>query len=198
MSSGKCSIAAGLAHNFISATLHTAVTKRSSPTKHSALSAVANLSLCIVGLQGFLKAASVNQGASTSRPRRRVAHPSTYRASLLSPTTTMSHLRQAAARLSRPVFRTQIISRPSTATRHFSTTPRILASTTAAKTGDHASEHADHGHGHESHYDPPGGWLWGIRPGEKAEREGWEIPFYVMCAGYVVAVIAYSMKEDTS
>lgn len=110
----------------------------------------------------------------------------------------MNPLRQAATRLARPAFRTQIISRPTTATKSFSSTPRILASTTAAKTGDHASEHADHGHGHESHYDPPGGWLWGLRPGEKAPREGWEIPFYVICAGYVVAVIAYTMKEDTS
>ncbi|KAK5942967.1 hypothetical protein PMZ80_003972 [Knufia obscura] len=110
----------------------------------------------------------------------------------------MNPLRQAATRLTRPAFRTQIISRPTTAARSFSTTPQILASTAAAKTGDHSSDHAEHGHGHESHYDPPGGWLWGLRPGEKYEREGWEIPFYVMCAGYVVAVIAYTMKEDTS
>lgn len=82
--------------------------------------------------------------------------------------------------------------------RSLSTTPRLLA-TTAEKTGDHHTPFAEHSdHGHESHYDPPGGWLWGIRPGEKYEREGWEIPFYIMCAGYVVAVIAYSMKEDTS
>lgn len=80
--------------------------------------------------------------------------------------------------------------------RALSTTPRLLASHAAEK-GDHHAVHAEHGE-HDSHYDPPGGWLWGIRPGEKAEREGWEIPFYVMCAGYVIAVIAYSMKEDTS
>lgn len=114
----------------------------------------------------------------------------------------MNPLKQAATRLTRPVFRTRIISRPTAAIRPFSTTPRILANTTPAtapaSSGDHASEHAEHGHGHESHYDPPGGWLWGLRPGEKAEREGWEIPFYIMCAGYVVAVIAYTMKEDTS
>ena len=107
----------------------------------------------------------------------------------------MNTFRQAATRLSRPAFRTQIISRP--AIRHINTTPPLLA-TTAATKGDTASTHAEHDEHHESHYDPPGGWLWGLRPGEKAEREGWEIPFYVMCAGYVVAVIAYSMKEDTS
>lgn len=41
--------------------------------------------------------------------------------------------------------------------------------------------------------------MWGVPPGEKREREGWEIPFYVMyCGSLVVAVIAYTMKEDTS
>lgn len=110
----------------------------------------------------------------------------------------MNPLRQAAGRLTRPSFRTSIISRPNPSVQRYSTTPRLLA-TTAETKGDHHAVHAEHdSHGHESHYDPPGGWLWGIRPGEKAEREGWEIPFYVMCAGYIVAVVAYSMKEDTS
>jgi hypothetical protein len=109
----------------------------------------------------------------------------------------MNPLKQAATRLSRPAFRTQIVSRPTV--RSLNTTPRLLAATTASTKGDHASTHAEHhGDHHESHYDPPGGWLWGIRPGEKVEREGWEIPFYVMIAGYVVAIIAYTMKEDTS
>lgn len=114
----------------------------------------------------------------------------------------MNPLRNAASRL-RPTsllsYRTAIISRPTTTSslRTFSTTPRFLAATEAATKGDHHAVHAEHGE-HDSHYDPPGGWLWGIRPGEKAEREGWEMPFYVMCAGYIIAVIAYSMKEDTS
>ncbi|KAL9074145.1 MAG: hypothetical protein Q9157_004493 [Trypethelium eluteriae] len=29
-------------------------------------------------------------------------------------------------------------------------------------------------HGHEDPYDPPGGWLWGVPPGQKYENEGWE------------------------
>ncbi|KAL8849648.1 MAG: hypothetical protein Q9221_005415 [Calogaya cf. arnoldii] len=33
----------------------------------------------------------------------------------------------------------------------------------------HLSEDA-----HSSHYDPPSGWLWGIPPGEKREKEAWE------------------------
>lgn len=69
----------------------------------------------------------------------------------------------------------------------------------AAAPKSHDLHGSDGGHdAHESHFDPPGGWLWGQRPGEKYEREGWEIPFYAICAMYVVAVIAYSMKEDTS
>ncbi|KAJ9644455.1 hypothetical protein H2199_003418 [Coniosporium tulheliwenetii] len=27
---------------------------------------------------------------------------------------------------------------------------------------------------HEDHYDPPTGWLWGVPPGTKPEKEGWE------------------------
>lgn len=42
---------------------------------------------------------------------------------------------------------------------------RPLSSTAARTAGDHA---------HEDHYDPPGGWLFGVKPGEKYENEGWE------------------------
>ncbi|KAK3402241.1 NADH:ubiquinone oxidoreductase 11.6kD subunit [Sordaria brevicollis] len=49
------------------------------------------------------------------------------------------------------------------------------------------------------HYDPPSGWLFGVRPGEKYEREGWEIPFfYGMCGSFAVASVAYAFKPDTS
>jgi hypothetical protein len=70
---------------------------------------------------------------------------------------------------------------------------RFLSSTQQTRA---ATSHDDH---HESPYDPPGGWLWGVPPGEKRQREGWEIPFFTMyCGGTVVAVICYSMKEDTT
>ena len=53
-------------------------------------------------------------------------------------------------------------------------------------------------HGHESHYDPPGGWLWGIRPGEKYEKEGWEgVMYWGYALPIVVAVVFYVNKEDT-
>ncbi|KAH8724965.1 NADH:ubiquinone oxidoreductase 11.6kD subunit [Phaeosphaeriaceae sp. PMI808] len=55
------------------------------------------------------------------------------------------------------------------------------------------------GGGHESHYDAPGGWLFGVKPGEKYEKEGWEGPIYWGMGGSVVfAVVAYAFKPDTS
>jgi ESSS subunit of NADH:ubiquinone oxidoreductase (complex I) len=58
-----------------------------------------------------------------------------------------------------------------------------------------SSDGGDHG----SHYDPPGGWLWGIRPGEKYEKEGWENLFFYGFYGSIgLAVVAYAFKPDTS
>ncbi|KAF2458861.1 ESSS subunit of NADH:ubiquinone oxidoreductase, partial [Lineolata rhizophorae] len=55
----------------------------------------------------------------------------------------------------------------------------------------------DHGHG--GHFDPPTGWLWGVPPGQKAEKEGWETVFYVGFFGSLgAAVVAYAFKPDTS
>jgi hypothetical protein len=57
---------------------------------------------------------------------------------------------------------------------------------------------ADHG-AHEDHYDPPSGWLWGIKPGEKPEKEGWEnIYIYGMFGSLGLAAVAYAFKPDTS
>jgi charged multivesicular body protein 7 len=53
--------------------------------------------------------------------------------------------------------------------------------------------------GHGPSYDPPTGWLWGIAPGQKYEKEGWEGPAYWgLCGGLVLAVIGYGFKPDTS
>ncbi len=55
------------------------------------------------------------------------------------------------------------------------------------------------GDDHGSHYDPPGGWLWGIRPGEKYEKEGWENLFFYGFYGSIgLACVAYAFKPDTS
>lgn len=53
--------------------------------------------------------------------------------------------------------------------------------------------------GHGSDYDPPGGWLWGIRPGDKYEKEGWEnIFFYGFYGSIALAMVAYAFKPDTT
>ncbi|KAG5974096.1 hypothetical protein E4U55_000121 [Claviceps digitariae] len=54
------------------------------------------------------------------------------------------------------------------------------------------------GHGNESQFDPPTGWLWGIKPGEKPEPEGWEWPMYIFCGSLVATGVALAFKPDTS
>jgi hypothetical protein len=76
-----------------------------------------------------------------------------------------------------------------------------LASTHSAQDDAHghgAASAGGHGGGHDDHFDPPGGWLWGQRPGEKYEKEGWEGLAWVFVGCWVVAIAAYTMKEDTS
>jgi len=52
---------------------------------------------------------------------------------------------------------------------------------------------------HGSQYDPPTGWLFGVKPGEKYQKEGWEGLFYYGFVGsLVVFTIAYAFKPDTS
>lgn len=71
-------------------------------------------------------------------------------------------------------------------------------STSKSMSAEHAAEDAVD-HAHEDHYDPPTGWLWGIKPGEKPEKEGWETIFYVGFFGsFLVGVVGYAFKPDTS
>lgn len=52
---------------------------------------------------------------------------------------------------------------------------------------------------HESQYDPPTGWLFGVKPGEKYQKEGWETPFfYGFCGSLGLFAVAYAFKPDTS
>lgn len=68
-------------------------------------------------------------------------------------------------------------------------TQRPLSTTAIRSAGDHA---------HEDHYDPPGGWLFGVKPGEKYENEGWEnVWFYGFCGSLAFGVIGYCYKPDT-
>jgi hypothetical protein len=51
---------------------------------------------------------------------------------------------------------------------------------------------------HGDHYDPPSGWLWGVPPGQKYQKEGWEnIWFWGFCGSLGLGVIAYAYKPDT-
>ncbi|KAI2628152.1 ESSS subunit of NADH:ubiquinone oxidoreductase-domain-containing protein [Xylaria nigripes] len=52
---------------------------------------------------------------------------------------------------------------------------------------------------HGPQYDPPTGWLFGVKPGEKYQKEGWETPFfYGFCGSLLLAGVAYAFKPDTS
>lgn len=51
---------------------------------------------------------------------------------------------------------------------------------------------------HGSHYDAPSGWLWGVPPGQKPEKEGWEGIWYWGFYGSLgLAVVAYAFKPDS-
>lgn len=54
------------------------------------------------------------------------------------------------------------------------------------------------GGGGDSHYDPPTGWLFGVKPGEKYEKEGWEnVTYYGFVGSLIFGVVAYAFKPDT-
>lgn len=54
------------------------------------------------------------------------------------------------------------------------------------------------GGGHDSHYDAPAGWLFGVKPGEKYEKEGWEnVTYYAFLPLMVGFVGVYAFKPDT-
>jgi hypothetical protein len=59
---------------------------------------------------------------------------------------------------------------------------------------------ADHAHdAHEDQYDPPSGWLWGVKPGEKYQKEGWEgVWVWGFFGSLGLGVVAYAFKPDTS
>jgi len=92
-----------------------------------------------------------------------------------------------------PIPRPTLVSR---AAKSISTQPttirasRAFSSTQPSKAADHA---------HEEHYDPPSGWLFGVKPGEKAEKEGWEtIWVWGFFGSLGLGAVAYAFKPDTS
>ena len=73
---------------------------------------------------------------------------------------------------------------------------RTLASTHPPDVSEHPSPDTA---SHESHYDPPSGWLFGVPPGQKYQKEGWENTWvYGFWGSLVLGVVAYAYKPDTS
>lgn len=68
--------------------------------------------------------------------------------------------------------------------------PRACFSQTSTRQGG--------GHRNEPQYDPPSGWLFGIKPGEKPELEGWEWPMALFGFTLAATVVALAFKPDTT
>jgi hypothetical protein len=58
----------------------------------------------------------------------------------------------------------------------------------------HDEHHDDH---HHEEFNPNRGWLWGVKPGEKAEREGWEMPAAFGGVAIFFCVVAMIFRPDT-
>lgn len=85
------------------------------------------------------------------------------------------------------------------ATRTFSLAPVISSIRPAAAKSFSSSASRPADHAHEDHYDPPGGWLFGVKPGETKEKEGWEnVWVWGFFGGLGLGVVAYAFKPDTS
>jgi hypothetical protein len=66
------------------------------------------------------------------------------------------------------------------------TTTRSFTQSTFKRSGDGPS------------YDPPSGWLFGVKPGEQYEKEGWEgAMFWGFGGACAFGVVAYAFKPDT-
>lgn len=80
--------------------------------------------------------------------------------------------------------------------RHATTSLRCVRRQSAAARSFSTTTRRQGGGGH--HFDPPTGWLWGVKPGEKAEAEGWEWPMYIFCGSLVATGVALAFKPDTT
>lgn len=78
-----------------------------------------------------------------------------------------------------------------------SSTSTVAAATVARRT--FTSTVRRQGGGHGSPYDPPSGWLFGVKPGEKYKNEGWEKTFlWGFCGSLLVFACIVPFKPDTS
>ncbi|KAI9850224.1 MAG: hypothetical protein M1838_005994 [Thelocarpon superellum] len=105
---------------------------------------------------------------------------------LSSSSAALARLSHTRARPSPALYLASPISLSSLSSRHFSSTRPQLAEDPHAAAGD-------------SPYEPPSGWLWGVPPGEKYKKEGWEdIWFYGFFGSLGLGVVAYIFKPDTA
>jgi hypothetical protein len=96
--------------------------------------------------------------------------------------------------LPRPVALTRVANSISSQSSALAISQRIGVRAFSQSTETKAADHA-----HEDHYDPPSGWLFGVKPGEKAEKEGWETVWIWGFFGSLgLGVVAYAFKPDTS
>jgi len=73
-------------------------------------------------------------------------------------------------------------------------TPRSIVARRALST----TQQLRGGASHDDHFDPPGGVLFGVKPGEKYQEEGWERIFYWGFFGSMAfGIIGYAYKPDT-
>ncbi|KAK4957569.1 hypothetical protein LTR10_005536 [Elasticomyces elasticus] len=86
--------------------------------------------------------------------------------------------------------RLQVVSSPNLSAARIQQ-QRPLSYTAALKSGD--------SHAHEEQYESPSGWLFGVKPGEKYENEGWEnVWYYGFFGSLLFGVVGYCYKPDTS
>ncbi|KAL2063132.1 hypothetical protein VTL71DRAFT_6204 [Oculimacula yallundae] len=80
-----------------------------------------------------------------------------------------------------------------------SSAPRIASTITSTRDFSATPSPRAADHAHEDHYDPPSGWLFGVKPGEKPEKEGWEnVWVYGFFGSLALGVVGYAFKPDTS
>ncbi len=89
--------------------------------------------------------------------------------------------------------------RPSSALRAARTIEARAAQRTTAPARPFTSTSRRAASSHESQYDEPTGWLFGVKPGEKYKPEGWEnIFFWGFCGSLIVTACLLPFKPDTS
>lgn len=97
----------------------------------------------------------------------------------------MSLIRPASRLITAPRARLHITLNPA---QRLHQQHRSLSTTASRSAGD----------AHEDHYEPPTGWLFGVKPGEKYENEGWEnVWYYGFMGSLLFGVIGYCYKPDT-